>query len=163
MSPAAPASTTDGPPQSEPSMVNALPVISASGSGLGSLDRQIDGCRNVIALPAHEKPKVTSRWIMDTGTGEDLTGERTASEEMLALSETSTRALHFATANGVVASDQVYLQKIKALGNEIAEVRILPDSPNALSAGKRIMHHGHGMTWWPGERPTWYLPTGEKR
>eukprot|EP00971_Amphidinium_carterae_P003905 77619-Amphidinium_carterae.1 len=73
----------------------------------------------------------------------------------------SSTSMNFATANGVVSSNMVLNKPIGSLNGEVATVRILPQSPSVLSAGKRIMEHGHSFCWWAIQKPIWYLPTGE--
>ena len=101
----------------------------------------------------------TRRYIMDTGSGNDLVNATslTAEQRKSQHHTCMTQALH--TANGIIETDEEVSLSIPKLGT--TEAIPLPDTPSVLSIGRRCMRHNYDFLGHRGRRP--YLVTPDYR
>ncbi len=89
---------------------------------------------------------VSERWLLDTGAARDLISQEAAHRFPVAVHEA--QPLNFHTANGTIMADQML--RFSTLPNErrpTGTAYVLPDSPSALSIGRRVMRGGMSFVW----------------
>ena len=96
------------------------------------------------------------RFVLDTGTGQDLAGADTHGEEVIK----DVPLIH--GAGGIFEPDGVKLVTVPEL-EEKAEITILKNSPDALTVGRRCAVRGYENHWKPfASEPIFRLPDGRQ-
>ncbi len=103
-----------------------------------------------------EALRVTMKWILDTGCGQDLVGISAALAFRSYLKRVT--PYPFATANGTSSADKVLPITVAAFDHATAEPYVMQDSPAVLSVGMRVMHQGYCFIWLTGMYPCMILP-----
>ena len=96
-----------------------------------------------------------SVWIMDTGAGMDIVGNKDVPNKK-SLIKPDVNVM-FNTANGLIEGGSMCPGIVKPLGEGIAPF-VLPNSPALLTVGRRCLEKGYGFYWFPYKRPFLVTP-----
>ena len=96
-------------------------------------------------------PDVAKWWLMDTGCGHDLVGQK-AIKDYSRYCRPVKKSVTFNTAGGPSPTKQVISITVEEL-SQASEPCVLKSTPSVLSIGERCMDRGCGFHWSPGVRP----------
>ena len=88
----------------------------------------------------------------DTGSGNDLLGRDSLTEDEKKNEFKSEEPVRLATANGQIDVDTQTVTRVKALGLNIKPY-VLESCPPVLSIGRRVMKEGYDWIWKRGRLP----------
>ena len=109
----------------------------------------------VLLAPVEESANAeTEDWIWDTGAALDVASAAVAGKTEVSL------APPILSAGGVVNSVESVVVEMAEIGDTV-KAAVLPNSPNALSAGRRCAQQGFPFVWRPWEaKPEIWAPDG---
>ena len=127
-------------------------------AGVGSAE-QLTYVGKALAMPAVFGGSGPQRWVMDTGSGNDLVGKQDLNAAVMRDAEKFSPPMILATANGhIVVDDEVDLQVAKL--KLVVRPKVLLNTPAVLSIGKRCMEDGFDFVWRRRELPQLVHPDG---
>ena len=107
-----------------------------------------------MLAPVEELNAETEEWIWDTGAALDVASAPVAGKREVSI------APPILSAGGVVNSVESVVVEMAEIGDTVNAV-LLPNTPNALSAGRRCAQQGFSYVWRPWEaKPEIWAPDG---
>ena len=119
-------------------------------------------CDVATAAPAPwqaEASDVAERWLVDSGTFEDLVNAETAARYPHAIVEVDPKRV--STANGIIISRRALNTIFGKLASTSSQALILKNTPRAMAVGKRCNRESFCFLWLSRKRPFFIFPDGQ--